>query len=199
MIVEYGAQGFSEEWLALLSQDPVHPGIPIEKRISGTRTVVAKLADGVPQAMICIKFGDKLPQNMEFILQDEDDMDEDAGAIGNLGYRYVVFYSIFKLKAASIKGAGADAIKETKEYFHQKGMKRFFTLSPIPNLTKDFASIPKESAIKRYLNAGTNAVAKFHLGNGAKIHAIHFNADPSEQRLQESWGIMVNYDYCDYV
>lgn len=38
-------------------------------------------------------------------------------------------------------------------------------------------------------------VARFHLGNGARIENIHWMADPSAKGLQQSWGMMVNYLY----
>ncbi len=38
-------------------------------------------------------------------------------------------------------------------------------------------------------------MAKFHLNNGAYIHAIHTNADNSPRGLKQSFGTMVNYVY----
>lgn len=38
-------------------------------------------------------------------------------------------------------------------------------------------------------------VARFHLGNGARVESIHWLADPSAKGLQQSWGMMVNYLY----
>lgn len=38
-------------------------------------------------------------------------------------------------------------------------------------------------------------VARFHLGNGARLEAIHAAADLSTKGLQQSYGIMVNYLY----
>jgi len=42
---------------------------------------------------------------------------------------------------------------------------------------------------------GGNSVAKFHLGNGAKLHRINWAADLSKKGLRESAGLMVNYLY----
>ena len=42
---------------------------------------------------------------------------------------------------------------------------------------------------------GGNPVAKFHLGNGAKLYRLHWAANPSKRGLRESAGIMVNYLY----
>jgi malonyl-CoA decarboxylase len=38
-------------------------------------------------------------------------------------------------------------------------------------------------------------VARFHLGNGARLEQININADHSERGLQQSFGMMVNYLY----
>ncbi len=46
-----------------------------------------------------------------------------------------------------------------------------------------------------YLEIWQGTVARFHLGTGARIHSLNFDADFSEQRLNESCGIMVSYDY----
>jgi malonyl-CoA decarboxylase len=40
-----------------------------------------------------------------------------------------------------------------------------------------------------------NPVAKFHLGNGAKLHLINWAGDLSKKGLRQSAGIMVNYLY----
>ena len=45
---------------------------------------------------------------------------------------------------------------------------------------------------------GTGArdpVARFHLGNGARLERIHLGADPSPNGLKSAWGVMVNYLY----
>ena len=38
-------------------------------------------------------------------------------------------------------------------------------------------------------------IARFHLGNGARIHYIRSGADMSEKGLRQSRGMMVNYLY----
>jgi malonyl-CoA decarboxylase len=38
-------------------------------------------------------------------------------------------------------------------------------------------------------------VARFHLGNGARVEHIHWGADLSPKGLKQSWGLMVNYLY----
>jgi malonyl-CoA decarboxylase len=40
-----------------------------------------------------------------------------------------------------------------------------------------------------------DAVARFHLGNGARIERLNWAGDPSAKGLKQSWGLMVNYLY----
>jgi malonyl-CoA decarboxylase len=86
----------------------------------------------------------------------------------------------------------------------------FVTLSPIPRLTSwlkkgEVISTEKytNQALAAYylLNAKNeegkpyDPVARFHLGNGAMLHAVHAEADKSENGLDQSGGVMVNYQY----
>jgi malonyl-CoA decarboxylase len=102
-------------------------------------------------------------------------------------------------------------------------LEQFVTLSPIPKLNawlktqlddaelgaaarqalagqSDPESLKRFAA--RYLVTGKgkdglpfDPVARFHLGNGAEIHAVHANADLSENGQSQSCGVMVNYHY----
>ncbi|HEV7815391.1 MAG TPA: malonyl-CoA decarboxylase family protein, partial [Janthinobacterium sp.] len=38
-------------------------------------------------------------------------------------------------------------------------------------------------------------VARFHLGNGARVERLNWSADPSGKGLKQSYGLMVNYLY----
>jgi malonyl-CoA decarboxylase len=45
-----------------------------------------------------------------------------------------------------------------------------------------------------------DSVARFHLGNGARLERLDFLADASERALNQSYGLMVNYLYdLDYI
>jgi malonyl-CoA decarboxylase len=45
-----------------------------------------------------------------------------------------------------------------------------------------------------------DSVARFHLGNGARLERLDFLADTSERALKQSYGLMVNYLYdLDYI
>ncbi|NVK62834.1 MAG: malonyl-CoA decarboxylase family protein, partial [Rhodobacteraceae bacterium] len=91
-------------------------------------------------------------------------------------------------------------------------LKTFVTLSPIPTLTRWMAEQGidpngldddglKAAAAQFLLTAKRDdgmpydPVARFHLGNGAYVHAVHAGADMSSKGLSESAGAMVNYRY----
>ena len=40
-----------------------------------------------------------------------------------------------------------------------------------------------------------DAVARFHLGNGARLERINWLGDTSERAMQQAHGFMVNYQY----
>jgi malonyl-CoA decarboxylase len=42
---------------------------------------------------------------------------------------------------------------------------------------------------------GIDPVARFHLGNGARLERIHFAGNTAPRGLRESHGVMVNYVY----
>jgi len=50
-------------------------------------------------------------------------------------------------------------------------------------------------AAKGFDGRPVDPVARFHLGNGARLERINFLGDPSEKGLREAWGLMVNYRY----
>lgn len=87
-------------------------------------------------------------------------------------------------------------------------LRNFVTLSPIPGLNKwretsehdltaDDATIAAHYllAAKRPDGSPVDPVARFHLGNGAMIHAVHAGADVSTNGMAQSNGTMVNYLY----
>lgn len=135
--------------------------------------------------------------------------------------KVAVFYSISNCQTG-LKGIsfGNLLIKQVVDELRQElpGLETFVTLSPIPGLNRWLEAQPDETARRvldreasedeirsvaadYLLNAkndnGTpyDPVARFHLGNGAQIHAVHPGADLSENGLRQSSGVMVNYHY----
>ena len=101
-------------------------------------------------------------------------------------------------------------------------LKCFATLSPVPGFAKWLeaekgpiakdaggkagAKLPPAKELRReaarYLTTArskrggpADSVAKFHLGNGARLEAIHAEADLSANGLKQAHGMMVNYVY----
>lgn len=92
-------------------------------------------------------------------------------------------------------------------------LKTFATLSPVPGFAKwlaatleDGAKLPSARRLRAlaayYLvyakdksGMPLDPVARFHLGNGARLEAIHANADLSANGQRQSHGVMVNYVY----
>ena len=92
-------------------------------------------------------------------------------------------------------------------------LRTFATLSPLPNFASwlkqelgEGTKVPPDRELRmlaaRYLVIARNArgnvvdsVARFHLGNGARLEAIHTGADKSANGLRQSHGVMVNYVY----
>jgi hypothetical protein len=183
MIIPSNSENFRPEWLDLIAHDPVHPTIAKESRAEGTRTVLMYDEGEQHQCMICTKISDDLVRSMKDIFVDSADQGVTA-----------MFYTIFRLPDA-LFGVGQRALAEAVDYFKSKGVQNFYTLSPIPSLSRHFEAPPTEEQIRTFIESRVDPVSKFHLGNGATLHSVNFDADASEIRQNESWGIMVNYRY----
>jgi malonyl-CoA decarboxylase len=136
-----------------------------------------------------------------------------------------IFYSISNcqegLRGISF---GNFLIKQVVEELQAElpGLKQFSTLSPIPGFRAwaekllaeeerilldtpnwwDDAQIsaalqaPMLRLCARYLTGeGRDPVAKFHLGNGARLERLNWLGNPAERGMAESYGVMVNYLY----
>jgi malonyl-CoA decarboxylase len=129
--------------------------------------------------------------------------------------RTAVFYSISNCQDglagisfgnSLIKQVAADLAAELP------ALKTFVTLSPIPGfarwLQEEGIAIADADAkqlctlaahyllsARREDGQPLDPVARFHLGNGAQVHAVHAEADTSERGRSQSAGVMVNYLY----
>lgn len=125
-----------------------------------------------------------------------------------------VFYSISNCQAG-LAGIsfGNSLIKQVVSDLSRDlpALSNFVTLSPIPGLNrwldanaqaKPDTPEGEQAVAARYLLEAKRAdglpvdpVARFHLGNGAQVHAVHAGADISENGMAQSNGAMVNYLY----
>lgn len=169
-----------------------HPSMPDEPLIF----VEVALTTGIPGSVQTLLAEDRVP-------------------ISAHGSDAAVFYSISNCQQglASIS-FGNSLIKQVASDLSAElpGIKAFVTLSPIPGLAKwahqEGYKMPTEEpeamrAMAAYylLNAKGRGglpfdpVARFHLGNGAIVHAVHAAADTSDKGIAQSGGTMVNYLY----
>ena len=148
-----------------------------------------------------------IPNSIQELLADERDSINAADA------DTAVFYSISNCQAG-LAGIsfGNSLIKQVASDLATDlpGISTFVTLSPIPGLNRWLetskladANLGQDKALaahyllkaKKPDGMPLDPVARFHLGNGAKVHAVHTQADTSENGLKQSNGTMVNYLY----
>ena len=142
-------------------------------------------------------------------------LSEEREAIGEEEADTAVFYSISNCqKGLAGVSFGNSLIKQVaRDLSHElPNIMTFVTLSPIPGLMRwirnegitgesDDPQHMERLAAKYLLEAKApdglplDPVARFHLGNGALVHAIHSGADLSETGIANSSGVMVNYLY----
>ena len=148
-----------------------------------------------------------IPNSIQELLADDRDPINAADA------DTAVFYSISNCQAG-LAGIsfGNSLIKQVASDLATDlpGLSTFVTLSPIPGLnhwleTSKLAdeNLGQDKALaahyllkaKKPDGMPLDPVARFHLGNGAKVHAVHAQADTSENGVEQSNGTMVNYLY----
>src|SRR5471030_295794 len=109
-------------------------------------------------------------------------LDPDSPVVDPASADSAIFYSITNCQEG-LRGIsfGNFLIKQVAEDLGREfpRLKTFATLSPIPGFRKWLA----------------DAVARFHLGNGARMERINWLADSSEAGMARSAGLMVNYVY----
>jgi malonyl-CoA decarboxylase len=162
---------------------------------------------GEPLIFVEVALTKGIPNSIQDLLADGRDaiQAEDADT--------AVFYSISNCQAglagisfgnSLIKQVAADLSRDLPN------LKTFVTLSPIPGLNAWAQNSDVTPAIDgderamaaHYLLAAkrgdgmpVDPVARFHLGNGAIMHAVHASADTSRNGMAQSNGAMVNYLY----
>ena len=152
------------------------------------------IEDDVPVAVLCVAYTNGLPDTVDGILENDSEVTLEA--------THAIFYSVFRTDApCDIHNAGAKLIREAAHWIkdHVPQITNFVTMSPIPNLSAHFTEPPSLDAIMEFIQAQKDPVAKFHIRNGAKILRTIPNADKSERRSAQSYGVMANYDYTSYV
>jgi malonyl-CoA decarboxylase len=162
-----------------------------------------------PLIFVQVALTDSISDSIQTILSD------DRVAISADTATTATFYSISNCQQG-LAGIsfGNSLIKTVVQTLSRElsGLSVFVTLSPIPgfvgwcselNIRTD--SLQNDDLLRLvayYLLNGKrpdgqpiDPVARFHLNNGALVHAIHNDADISSKGMQQSAGLMVNYLY----
>ena len=149
-----------------------------------------------------------VPDSIQHVLSEHRDQREAEET------KVAVFYSISNCQEG-LAGVsfGSMLIKQVVAELSRElpQLETFVTLSPIPRLAEWTRSVNGEDpsddrsvreAASDYLLTAKDAkgrpfdpVARFHLGNGAQVYAVHAEADLSENGVSQSFGAMVNYQY----
>ncbi|MEO1563050.1 MAG: malonyl-CoA decarboxylase family protein [Pseudomonadota bacterium] len=163
-----------------------------------------------PIIFVQVALGDQIPNSISEILAEEREI------VAHSGSTVATFYSISNCQGG-LAGIsfGNFLIKQVVKFLQVEfeHLETFVTLSPIPgladwaattplgeNLEQDVESLRQMTAyylaeVSSERGGPRDPVARFHLGNGARIHAIHADADLSEKGRAQSFGAMVNYLY----
>ena len=159
-----------------------------------------------PLIFVEVALTDAVPASIEAVLSPERE------AIAAARASTATFYSISNCQPglagisfgnSLIKQVAADIAAELP------GVETFVTLSPVPGLARwlearasdgdadDLAVLAAHYLVeeKRADARPLDPVARFHLGNGASLDAIHLDADRSAAGRAASRGVMVNYLY----
>lgn len=195
----------------LVAAEPVHP-------FRGPDDVADRLDDdrrcyvlehpslpGRPLNIVWCALWRGVPDDLAAILDPSAPTGDPAGA------DTAVFYSIWNVEPGLVGLPGGltllvgavDALRA-----ELAGLSTFVTLSPIPGFRSWLGSGPRSGPPEhlmadcaRYLTTlrddgrPLDAVARFHLGNGARLLALARDADRSERGMARSFGIMANYRY----
>lgn len=162
-----------------------------------------------PLIFVEVALTDHLPSGVAQVISEERE------AISPQEASYAIFYSISNCQEG-LRGIpfGNFLIKQVVGLLQKElpQLRCFATLSPVPGFAKWLAKergdteapaaeeLRREAA--RYLVNARGAkggpadpVARFHLGNGARLEAVHTRGDLSPKGLRQSHGVMVNYLY----
>ena len=163
-----------------------------------------------PLIFVEIALSQEIPGSIQTILADRPDVSEERAPTT------ATFYSISncQIGLAGISFGNSlikTVVAELRREF--ESLNQFVTLSPLPQFSTWLTKQPEDEAdnteetdltalaacylIHEKTASGVplDPVARFHLGNGARIHALHANADTSKKGQAQSHGIMVNYLY----
>lgn len=201
-IIQYEAVHEIEGW-----QDLRRRVEPIDRRCYGY--FHPQMAED-PLIFVEVALTRELPSAIHQIIAEERDV------IAPREASCAIFYSISNCQDG-LKGIpfGNYLIKRVASLLQEElpQLRTFATLSPLPGFAQwlaksqgEGARVPGARRLKvlaaQYLafakhksGLPLDSVARFHLGNGARLEAIHASADLSKNGQRQAHGVMVNYVY----
>ena len=193
MLIHLRSDNFYKKLLDSVYQDPVHSITDrrnLERRCRFDRNIFFLVENEQPVAVLCVAYTEGLKDSIDDILDNDSPVSMFAD--------HAIFYSVFRTDTVSTtQNAGAKLIHAAARWIksHNSHITSYVTMSPIPDLSANFAEPPSIDAVKEFLLTLKDPVAKFHVRNGAKILRVIPNADNSERRRKQSYSTMANYDY----
>ncbi len=166
-----------------------------------------------PRTVVWVALTRDVPCSLEELIDDRPPMQPEQADTA-------VFWSIWNVDddsdrpQASRGPGGRDLIDGSVRLLRDElpALRTFVTLSPIPGLRRwitgrtpdrddPAGGIGLAATAARYLSTlgedgrPIDAVARFHLGNGARLWRVNLDADRSDRGLGRSYGVMANYRY----
>ena len=197
----------------LASLEPVNPvagRADMRRRFGRDRRVfvlVHEALGDLPANIVWVALQRGLPDSLGDVL------DPDAVPLDPATADTAVYYSIWNVQPGLAgMGGGRELIESAARLLSGElpQLATHVTLSPVPGFRRWLAaaghadtSAPAERATlcAHYLTSmrtdgrPVDPVARFHLGNGARLLRVLEDADPSALGMQRSWGVMANYRY----
>jgi len=118
-------RSLTDNFIDMLSQDPVRPHIPVALRMGPNRDIfVLKGEDGNPRAITCTSYQSSVPTDEDELFAQVEQPD------------VVVFYTIWSYAPGAGRDLIFDAVRHIKET--RPEIKRFVTLSPPTEMARKF-------------------------------------------------------------
>ena len=194
--------------VSLARREPVHPAgdaAELRRRLATDRRVfVAEHPSlpGRPMNVLWVALCRGVPETLAEVLSPEVPvLDPELGDSA-------VFYSIWNAQGglAGI-GAGTQLVKDAGEQLRSElgGLEVLTTMSPVPGFrtwherhrTREDLAASCATYLRTIGPDGRllDPVARFHMGNGARLWRVLPDADPSQRGRDRSFGVMANYRY----
>ncbi len=190
--------------------EPVNPPTgreDLERRVAADRRVLVLEADHQPAVALWVALTRGIPDRLDEVLSPAAPILDPATA------DTAVFHSIWNVDGGPAGRGAASRLVDLALEELARTLPRVTTattMSPVPGLrdwlgARDVEEPPTDDALVRlaaeYLRsrrpdgAVLDPVARFHLGNGARLWRVLPGADRSARGLERAFGVMANYRY----